>query len=1356
MRKIYSLFLLLLLVITSKFSTAQVTIAETFDGTATPTGWVYSGFSRSTTTPCTGAASLRGNRYSLSTTGNIVAPAFTSNGTNLTINYSYKVLNFTGGTAVPNTPAWGTITTEVSINGGTSYTIVGTQSAANHVAATTCATIATITVPGASVPNASNMRVRLKADWLAGDYYVYFDNVNITQVGTTPPNCIPLPTSPTNGATGVVSGALSWPAATGAPTGYRVYVGTDGGGTTTPTNLVNAFNNGTSTSYTAAGLLANTTYYWQVLPFNANGPSTGCAIWSFTTGAPACSATPTPANAATNINRNATLSFTSSVGAVSYNIYFGTSATPPLVGNQTGLTFQPPMLMAATTTYYWKVEPVGLYGTNTTCTVWSFTTGTTIAPYCIPVTSSGCTDGDVIARVILNTLDNNSGTGCPSGLAGYSDYTTNTALTTTLNAGTQYGCTVFAGQYSEGYAAWIDYNDDNVFSATERIGFSVGQVAGSGTVGVLGSSATFPISLACNPPVGTHRLRVRAMYNIIGSAVTPCGSNSFGETEDYVITIAPPPPCPQPSALTSTDGTPNTTTEILSWVNGCVETIWDVQVQAQGAGVPTGTPTFPGVTSNPFTVTGLTAGTIYEYYVRAVCTPGSLNSAWSGPYLFNTTLPCSPGLTPANGATGVGPVATGIPLTWTSIPGATSYDLYFGTTSPGVLLGNTGGTTINITGTTFSTVYYWYIVPKDALGDAVGCASNVFSFTTQAPPPPPPCLTAADYLTPAADATNVTYQPNVNFSWNNVTGATSYKLYITAGAPPTVATTLVATVTALTGTTTNYQWTGATGSTQYTWYVEPANGTNANLTCGVANTFTTAAPPATPANDDCSGAIAITVGNGFCTNPVTGTTVGATVSTTPASLTCTSSTQSDVWFTLTVPAGQTIIVQTSSVSPTGVTSGNDFTMSAIHSTDNTCSGTFSLKACDDDSNPEVGANQNHARISVNNPSTSDSTYFIVVKSYSALSINNFAVCAWNAASTMVVAPGTNNACTPAATSLTISTANGNTHAWTPVRDATNQIVAEIKANGNDLGLISSSYFTSTTTPLRAATQGGFYMNRNIAINVQNQPTVPVDVRLYFTNTEKSSLDAAVPAANDRTDIRVTKEDGTCATTFQGNLAGIILPQVSNAAYLTDHYVQVSVSSFSDFFLHKGALTLPVGLTNLRGAVTGATNTVYWTTTTEVNNRKFVVQRSANGANFSNIGEVTTQAMGGNSSTALNYTFVDAAPLTGKAYYRLQVVDNANGIKNSGIVTLRRGAGQLEIVDVKPNPTTGTVYFNVLGTSTTINVNVLDLSGKTVIRKGLVQTTNFSVDMSKLANGMYILQAIDDQTGEKALFKVLKN
>ena len=255
--------------------------------------------------------------------------------------------------------------------------------------------------------------------------------------------------------------------------------------------------------------------------------------------------------------------------------------------------------------------------------------------YCIPVTSAGCTDGDVIARVILNTLDNNSGTGCPSGLSGYSNYTTNPLLTTTLLPSTTYGCTVYAGQYSEGYAAWIDYNDDGVFdNATERIGYSNGQVAGSFQVGVLGSSATFPITLSCTPPAGTHRLRVRAMFNTNGINVTPCTSNVYGETEDYLITITAAPACLSiGSTLTTLSTTPFTAN--VSFPAGCSNASnFDVEYGPVGFVQGTGTllSNITGTVSGSnvlLTITGLAAQTTYDYYVRANCGSGS-TSSWVG------------------------------------------------------------------------------------------------------------------------------------------------------------------------------------------------------------------------------------------------------------------------------------------------------------------------------------------------------------------------------------------------------------------------------------------------------------------------------------------------------------------------------------------------------------------------------------------------------------------------------------------------------------------------------------------------------------------------------------------------------
>ena len=265
--------------------------------------------------------------------------------------------------------------------------------------------------------------------------------------------------------------------------------------------------------------------------------------------------------------------------------------------------------------------------------------------YCVPTISLGCTDGDVIARVILNTLDNNSGTGCPVS-SGYANYTTTPALTTTLQAASTYNCTVYAGQYAEGYAAWIDYNDDGVFdNATERIGYSNGTVAGSGQVGVLGSSATFPISLSCTPPSGQHRLRVRAMYATSGVNVTPCTNNSYGEVEDYLITIAPAPVCPAPGAMTTV--TTGSYTADLSFPLGCSNaTNFDFEYGPAGFTLGTGTQVLNQAATisagtGTYTLTGLSPLTTYDVYYRANC--GADLSPWSINPTSASTLepPCS-------------------------------------------------------------------------------------------------------------------------------------------------------------------------------------------------------------------------------------------------------------------------------------------------------------------------------------------------------------------------------------------------------------------------------------------------------------------------------------------------------------------------------------------------------------------------------------------------------------------------------------------------------------------------------------------------------------------------------------------
>lgn len=258
--------------------------------------------------------------------------------------------------------------------------------------------------------------------------------------------------------------------------------------------------------------------------------------------------------------------------------------------------------------------------------------------YCVP--TSNCSLGDVVASISLNTLSNNTGTSCSAG--GYSNFTSNASLTTTLLPTTTYTCVVGAAAYAQSVAVWIDYNDDGVFdNATERIGYTSSPIPVNGT-------ASFSVVLGCTPPAGVHRMRVRSSDNSFVSGInqTPCTTYSYGETEDYLITIAAAPSCPSVGTI-STVSTSSYSAD-LSFSMGCSNaTSFDFEYGPAGFTLGTGTQLLNqsatiSAGTGTYTLTGLTPLTSYDVYVRANCGSGSV-STWSVTPTTASTLepPCS-------------------------------------------------------------------------------------------------------------------------------------------------------------------------------------------------------------------------------------------------------------------------------------------------------------------------------------------------------------------------------------------------------------------------------------------------------------------------------------------------------------------------------------------------------------------------------------------------------------------------------------------------------------------------------------------------------------------------------------------
>lgn len=215
------------------------------------------------------------------------------------------------------------------------------------------------------------------------------------------------------------------------------------------------------------------------------------------------------------------------------------------------------------TSWLWAISPA---------TGWTFTTGTTTSQnpvvtfntagqYTITLTATNATGSDqevktnyitvtsstapctaastatcgnqseYIAGVVLNTI--NSTSTC-------SNYTSQTN-TTTLTKGSAYTATITtaivgstnAAFIDDELAVWIDFNDDNDFNDVgERIGYSIATANAFNT--------TFNFTVPATAATGSVKMRVRFHYSgadVGDGPISPCGTSTYGEVEDYNITI---------------------------------------------------------------------------------------------------------------------------------------------------------------------------------------------------------------------------------------------------------------------------------------------------------------------------------------------------------------------------------------------------------------------------------------------------------------------------------------------------------------------------------------------------------------------------------------------------------------------------------------------------------------------------------------------------------------------------------------------------------------------------------------------------------------------------------------------------
>ncbi len=444
--------------------------------------------------------------------------------------------------------------------------------------------------------------------------------------------------------------------------------------------------------------------------------------------------------------------------------------------------------------------------------------------------------------------------------------------------------------------------------------------------------------------------------------------------DDFSIDVAPA--CIDPSTLSAVST--SLTDAELSWMENGTATMWNIEYGPTGFTQGSGT-MVSGVTSNPYALTGLTAGQEYDFYVQSDCGSNG-TSNWVGPFTWKQWSQgddCSVAI-PLNVESDCAS-ATPYTLDYANAVdlGHFSCDTYgsnngkwFSFTAPSggkvklissvsggefVLLDGCGGSEVlcddagteyYITNLTAGQTYYLGYWKDAATSGTVDICLEELMYT-------PPVFSTS--VVPDCNTAEFTVEINVT----DFGGATSVTVSDDQGSAS--------------------QQLSAPGIATFGPYAEGTSVTF-TVTNDDDNNFSSSETVqyyCPPANDACSGAIDLTL-NQTCTN-TTGTNLGATDSGV-AVPSCSYYNGGDVWFKVTAQS-DTLIVETSSVSGSNITD----TGLAIYTGD--CNNLTEV-ACNDD-----GGSGYFSLIGMT--ATPGTTYYIRVFEYGNNAFGEFNICAYD-------------------------------------------------------------------------------------------------------------------------------------------------------------------------------------------------------------------------------------------------------------------------------------------------------------------------------------------------------------------------
>lgn len=354
----------------------------------------------------------------------------------------------------------------------------------------------------------------------------------------------------------------------------------------------------------------------------------------------------------------------------------------------------------------------------------------------------------------------------------------------------------------------------------------------------------------------------------------------------------------------------------------------------------------------------------------------------------------------------------------------------------------------------------------------------------------------------------------------------------------------------------------------------------------------------------------------------------------------------------------------------------------------------------------------------------------------------------------------------------------NQNGWIHFYHSSGRLLASVNSLGQNLGNVTvTSYVDVTNASVPSCTNANpiyntSVMQRHWVITPTIQPVTPVQVRLPYSNAEFSSLtgvstvnanpndDVFVPA-----DVKLNKYSGplnvnsnaldNClgtggsgGTTQHDPITNGVATVYSTVG--SAYYSEFSIPGFSEFWLNGNlsASPLPVELTSFQANCTDDQKVeLTWTTASEHNSSHFVVERTVDGAEWS---QLATVQSAGNSNSLLTYSIIDSERSIETIYYRLTQVDFDGQTKVYEPVSINCGdINDKNSIRTYPNPSNSDFYIEVNSSQEVENVTLKILDSHGALLKSMDIKLNKGITLINLENntfapGMYYIMIENDQ------------